>query len=169
VLCAIAMLGVVGTLFMTVGLPVAISVTHRAELSSDPAPLIMRAIGESKTATQLTALIEANPSLVTDRDSVGGTLLHHAVSDGRPEMVRALLDHGCDPDAKGFLGITPLGMAITENRLDIVEILLAHSADPDAKTGFGRPLECAKREGDDEIAQAIRSAIERRRRAENAP
>lgn len=163
------MLGVVGALVMTVGLPVGITVTHRAELASDPAPLIMRAIADSRTAAQLTALIEANPSLVTDRDSVGGTLLHHAVSDGRAEMVRVALDHGCDPNAKGFLGITPLGTAITENRTDIVEILLGHGADPDAKTGFGRPLECAKREGHDEIAQAIRSAIERRRRTENAP
>ena len=158
VLCAIAMLGVLATLFMTVGLPVGITLEKRVELA--PAPLIMRAIGESKTASQLTALIDANPSLVTDRDSVGGTLLHHAVSDGRPEIIRVVLDHGCDPNAKGFLGFTPLGSAIMNDRHDIVETLLAHGADPNAETATGTPLEFAEREGHDEIAQAIRSAIE---------
>jgi len=161
------MFGVVGTLFMTVGLPVGITISHRAELA--PAPLIMRAIGESKTASQLSALIEANPSLATDRDSVGGTLLHHAVSDGRPEMVRVVLDHGCDPNAKGFLGMTPLGNAIMENRRDIVVMLLAHGADPNAQTGFGTPLEYAEREGHADIAEAIRLAIQEPPTTKNAP
>ncbi len=167
VLCAIAVLGVVVSLFMTVGLPVGITVTQRATLV--PAPLVMRAIDDDTNASQLAALIEANPSLVTDRDLNGNTLLHHAIEDGRPEIVRVVLKYDCDLNAKGFLGITPLVSAATYNKKDIVEILLQHGADPTIEANYGTALDYAESEGHDEIVEIIRSAMAKQRVTENSP
>ena len=150
-----------------VSTPFGITITSRAELV--PAPLIMFAIDENTSASQLAALIEANPSLVTDRGLNGGTLLHYAIGDGRPEIVRVVLEYGCDPNAKGFLGVTPLGNAIMHNQRDIVEMLLQHGANPTIKTGFGTPLEYAELEGRDELVKIIRSAIEKQRSTKNSP
>ena len=128
-----------------------------------PAPLVMRAIDRNTTAPQLAALLNANPSLISDRDGNGDLLIHHAAREGRPEVVRLVLQRGADPNAegKGLLGSTPLMIAVMSHRKEIVLILLDAGADPTGKTSFGTPLEFAEGEGLDEIAQVLRKAAKR--------
>lgn len=57
------------------------------------------------------------------------TPLHAAET---PEAAAALLDAGADPDARGWMGRTPLHAAAGDGRAGVVRLLLARGADPNA-------------------------------------
>jgi ankyrin repeat protein len=54
-----------------------------------------------------------------------------------PEIVRALLDAGAEPDARDRDGLTPLMWAAAVGPPDVVALLLRHGADPSATTRDG--------------------------------
>ena len=58
----------------------------------------------------------------------GDTPLHHAVSYGDSELVKILLDHGADINAKDNRGQTPLKSARRRKKEEIVKLLLKHGA-----------------------------------------
>ncbi len=64
-------------------------------------------------------LIESNisPSLVNDE---GSSLLHMAVIENQPEMVRILLEVGADPFLRDLNGMSVLGLAKEEGRVNIL-------------------------------------------------
>jgi ankyrin repeat protein len=79
------------------------------------------------------ALIEGHAAVdVRDRD--GNTALHRAVAHGHDGLVRWLLAHGAEADARNRSGATPLMAARTA---DAVEMLCAHGASVHAATADG--------------------------------
>jgi uncharacterized protein len=64
--------------------------------------------------------------------------IHAAVSSKDLEMVRLLIEHGADVNARQQNGFTPLQGAAGSGSLDIMELLLQHGADPAALDDEGR-------------------------------
>lgn len=60
---------------------------------------------------RLRALLENDPSLAKAKDAKGETPLHHAARHGELEVIKLLLAHGADPNAKTPVGATPLHVA----------------------------------------------------------
>jgi hypothetical protein len=62
---------------------------------------------------EVRALVEGHPELVSGRDELGATALHHAAFDGHRAVARFLVEHGADVNAAdGEFGATPAGWAI---------------------------------------------------------
>jgi uncharacterized protein len=69
-------------------------------------------------------------------------VLMTAARTGNPEIVRLLIQHGADVNAKGeTYGETALDWAAQENHAEAAQVLIAHGADVNARTN---PLERAK-------------------------
>ncbi|HEY6343480.1 MAG TPA: ankyrin repeat domain-containing protein [Bryobacteraceae bacterium] len=74
----------------------------------------------------------ANPNIVS---STGESPLMSAARTGDVEMVKALLGHGANPNAKeNVRGQTALMWAAAQNHPDVVRVLLEHRADVHART-----------------------------------
>jgi ankyrin repeat protein len=72
-------------------------------------------------------------------EKYGRTALHLAAMNGHLEIVKLLLEHGADVNAKtkeGY-GYTALHSAASNGHLEIVKLLLEHGADVNAKTKYG--------------------------------
>lgn len=67
------------------------------------------------------------------------TPLMLAVTAGRLEIARLLLDHGATVDARDEYGFTPLTMAISTRHAAVVSLLLARGANPNAPNDLGMP------------------------------
>lgn len=63
------------------------------------------------------------------RDEDGLTLLHYAAKNNHREMVKILIEHGCDIDSPNNQGDTPLLMTVKAGNQKIAETLLAKGAD----------------------------------------
>ncbi|WP_243789735.1 ankyrin repeat domain-containing protein [Saccharopolyspora gloriosae] len=70
------------------------------------------------------------PVNVTDSDA--NTLLMLAAYHGHAATVRALLDHGADPDLRNARDQSPIAGALFKGADDVVAVLLAAGADLDA-------------------------------------
>ena len=62
------------------------------------------------------------------KDEAGADSLGEAALHGQIELVRLLLDHGADPNKKGWRGLTPMDAAIRSGHKEIKEMLLKASA-----------------------------------------
>jgi ankyrin repeat protein len=82
---------------------------------------------EEDYAPRVAALIAAGTDVdAVDRD--GLTVLYHASSWARPDVVQLLLEHGADPNVADKWGRVPLHTAA--RRPEVLRVLLAHGADP---------------------------------------
>jgi ankyrin repeat protein len=111
-------------------------------------------------------LVERNADVLT-KDEDGSTPFHRVFifaprshGDHRPQIVRFLLEHGTNPNARDNYRQTPLHVAasvyLDSSLLDIVQIFLAHGADVDAEDEEGRtPLQVALACGRVEMAQLL--------------
>jgi ankyrin repeat protein len=80
----------------------------------------------------LRSLLEAQPSLIGERDSAGSSGLHLAVD--HPECLRLLVDHGADPDLRDQGdNAAALHFAAARGRLESVQVLLDAGADVHGK------------------------------------
>ena len=76
---------------------------------------------------------------------LGYTPLHEAINQSQVAVVKLLLLHGADANAKANGFYTPLHMAASMDNLDCVELLLKHGADITCKDEFQkRPYETAQ-------------------------
>jgi ankyrin repeat protein len=64
--------------------------------------------------------------------SLSETLLHHAAAVGDAEIIRLLLEKGCDVDAVDRDGDTPLHSAVATGQADALSVLLEAKANPRA-------------------------------------
>lgn len=79
---------------------------------------------------QVRAFLQRDPDLASAPSYEGFTALHATRS---AEIVRLLLDHGADPNARVIWcngGYTVLQIKIWQHDLELIEILLDHGADP---------------------------------------
>src|SRR3954466_7113684 len=58
--------------------------------------------------TRVERLVGEDPKLVQARDDHHLTPLHWAAANGHRDVMRSLIDHGADPNARTDLGMTPL-------------------------------------------------------------
>lgn len=110
----------------------------RAAYSDDRSP-VWFAVYHGRTEAAL-ALLDAG--LDVNEPVSGSTLLSLAAGENHPELVRALLARGADPNLRneGGLspGLTPLMVAAARSYPRIVRILLEAGADRDARAIGGR-------------------------------
>ena len=84
--------------------------------------------------TKVTALLEANPDLISSKDNEGAAPLHLAALNHRKEVAEFLLARNADVNAKTSSGVTPLMLASNKGDLTIATLLISAHADVSAKT-----------------------------------
>jgi ankyrin repeat protein len=110
--------------------------------------------------SRLGELLAGEPALAQARSDDDFTALHYAAFFDGPEAARLLLEHGADVNAfaGNELGVRPLNSAAAAGRRDVAAILLEHGADPNTPTRGGfTPLDAARENDDDELADLLRS------------
>jgi ankyrin repeat protein len=80
-------------------------------------------------------LLVKDAKLIAARDDMGQTLLHIAAHRGHVGMVKFLLEHGAEVNARACNRSTPLDLA---EEPDIVKLLIEYKADLEAKNASGR-------------------------------
>jgi len=112
--------------------------------SPNPEKEIIKA-AKSGNVSRVKELVQANPALLSARDTDGSTPLHCATWKGQLAVVELLLSCGADVNASNnndHWGTTPLHAAAHGNQRAIAELLLAHGAEIHAKNLNGRtPLQ----------------------------
>ncbi len=56
-----------------------------------------------------------------------------AINSEQPDIVKALLDNGANPNAKSKAGETALSIAVARTRIDMIKIILRYQPDSNAK------------------------------------
>jgi len=79
------------------------------------------------------SLLARHPHLATTPDGRGDQPIHHASRNGDTEIVRLLIEHGADVNAKNPRGHTVLYCAGGHGHLDCLLLLLKEGADRDAQ------------------------------------
>ena len=91
------------------------------------------------------------------------TPLHSATAGGHTKLVKLLLEHGADPNARQVGGFTPLHAAAENGDVEAIRALLFYGADQDAKSCEGKsPLDYALESRKPEAAKLLREGITRR-------
>ncbi|MDP7638867.1 MAG: ankyrin repeat domain-containing protein [Candidatus Hydrogenedentes bacterium] len=113
--------------------------------SCSPSPLDVAARGELEL---LAAMVEEDPSVLNYQsrksNTKGKTPLHHAVTYGKLDVVKFLIDHEADVNLTDRTGMSPLHIASTLGRLDEAKALVRGQANVEAMDIFGdRPLHAA--------------------------
>ena len=93
-------------------------------------------IAETNAPDELESVLR-DESDINATDALGVTALMRAVSNGQNRMVRALLEHGADPNISRNDKFTPLMLAAFFGYEEIVRMLVEYGADIEAKTRFG--------------------------------
>ncbi|GIK04399.1 hypothetical protein Aspvir_008482 [Aspergillus viridinutans] len=76
------------------------------------------------------------------------SILMLAVEGGNPDIVRRLLEVGCEVDARDSDGVTALARAARYGYLEAAQALINHGADPESRDQRGKtPIFCAAEEG----------------------
>lgn len=117
-------------------------------VSFDPLALLLDASLEGELElVQKTALQVPNPSAANDE---GITALHNAICAGHVEIVKFLVNFGCDVNAQDSDGWTPLHCAASCNNLSMVKFLVESGACLFASTLSDHETPAEKCEEDEE-------------------
>lgn len=102
------------------------------------------------------ALLDAGADVnAADDDEIRQTALHHAVWEGKRDVVKLLLKRGARTDIQSVDG-TPLFCAAVNGDAEAAALLLAAGADPDARGSDGTtPLHGAAESGNVEIIRSL--------------
>ena len=129
-----------------------------AEAGAELGVLEAAALGR---AGRLRELLAAAPAALAARTPEGFDPIGLAAFLGGSEAVRALLDHGADPDGDPAnpLRVRPLHAAAAAQDRESVRLLLAAGADPDVRQRNGfTPLHAAAHHDDAELARMLLAA-----------
>ena len=98
-------------------------------------PALVLAIHDSHS--DIVVVLLNNGADVTEKDSVGFTPLHHAVSKLESSVIALMLDKGADVNARNEYGVVPLHFVAWEDKPSVVRLLLSRGAKIDARTAQG--------------------------------
>lgn len=99
---------------------------------SDLSRQFLAAVFLANTA-RVQSLLGRHPHLATALDGRGDQPIHHAARNGDTEIVRLLIEHGADVNAKNTRGHTVLYCAGGHGHLETLQLLLDEGADCNAK------------------------------------
>ena len=99
----------------------------------------------------LKTFIDDNAEIINDVTPYG-TMLSVACRKGKYEIVKYLIEKGCDVNLGGGLEASPLVEASLRGYSEIVELLLANGAELDVSSFEANPLFAAISNAQDEIA-----------------
>jgi ankyrin repeat protein len=80
---------------------------------------------DANMGPSLEQMLKQNPSVITDRDDRGRTMLHTDALAGNLHVVSILLEHGADPSASDKDRKTPLSLARSMGWQRVAELLAA--------------------------------------------
>jgi len=107
------------------------------------------------------SILPHDPKCGSKKNAAGRPALHRAVTLDRKQILKLLLDKGCDPDVRstdknGYEGETALLGAAFWGRLECAEMLIKHGANVNAKAERGIvPLHEAARMGHLKLAELL--------------
>jgi ankyrin repeat protein len=87
-------------------------------------------------AARARSLLARHPHLATTPDGRGDQPIHHASRNGNTDIVRLLIEHGADVNAKNPRGQTVLYCAGGHGHLDCLLLLLQKGADREAQSSL---------------------------------
>jgi len=126
-----------------------VRVSSHTELGGPDSP-VYYSIVRGEPLRRIEAHLRYDPSVVKDFYFNQYSLLGHAVSSGRSDVIELLIETGADPDGNGMPDeLTPLMTAVIYEDLTSVETLLECGADPEmVSPGIGRtPIDHAQAKG----------------------
>ena len=102
------------------------------------------------------ALLNANPDLISSKDTNGLTPLHDATWNGHKDVAEFLLANKADVNAKDTDGSTPLLKVAFMGHKDMADLLLANKANVNAKANNNwAPLHEAAFGGNKDVAELL--------------
>eukprot|EP00088_Acartia_fossae_P043881 TRINITY_DN4639_c0_g1_i15.p1 TRINITY_DN4639_c0_g1~~TRINITY_DN4639_c0_g1_i15.p1 ORF type:complete len:257 (-),score=47.50 TRINITY_DN4639_c0_g1_i15:79-849(-) len=94
----------------------------------------------------LKKMVAREPDVIHLTDFIGGTGLHAAATFGRADVIRILLDMGCQPNLQDINGQTALHLAAIPDHEEAFKVLLERGCDPNIKDKNGdRAIDLAVR------------------------
>jgi Ankyrin repeats (3 copies) len=137
------------------------AVPRKLVVVPNPATRELWRIAESGEVDKLESVLPR--AEINARNEHGMTALMRAARHGRTRMVRALLDHGADPNVTRSDNFTALSLAAFFGHTEIVEVLLKHGARTDVATRYGTsPHMWAKARSFKEVAQCLEKGGEQK-------
>ncbi|KAK4216106.1 hypothetical protein QBC37DRAFT_103922 [Rhypophila decipiens] len=146
---------------------------HKKHLDAHGQTFLARACAKGEYEIAKTRLQE-RPEDINQADYAGNTPLQIAALNGYVDIVKLLVDAGCNLDCVNNDKDTPLLDAVENDHLEVVKILLAAGVNPRKANAVGaEPIDRVQSDGEnaDEIRKALRDAklknVERRRTSED--
>lgn len=144
---------------------------RKCESSRSPFEELIDAIREDEPG-KVEDLLQRNPNLVSQTDSMGLTPLHRAAATFHTAVAKVLIDKGANLEAIGTTtGFTPLQLAVANEYYTMVDLLVTEGANVNlyskAKLGFSAaagidvaatnpPLLMARKKGYRQIEELLR-------------